>query len=72
MNRRDWLIASAAATGSALTMRFQQRKYSRDFRPKRSRVAILKADQYSDRLDELVYDGLRLFNLNVRWEIRSA
>jgi uncharacterized protein (DUF362 family) len=67
MNRRDWFIASAAATGSALTMmRLQQRKYSRDLRPKRSRVAILYADQYSDKLDELVYDGLHLFNLNVR------
>jgi uncharacterized protein (DUF362 family) len=67
MNRRDWLIASAATTGSALTMmRLQKRKYSRDLRPKRSRVAILHANQYSDKLDELVYDGLRLFNLNVR------
>jgi uncharacterized protein (DUF362 family) len=67
MNRRDWFIASAAATGSALTMmRLQQRKYSRDLRPKRSRVAVLHADQYSDKLDEFVYDGLRLFNLNVR------
>src|SRR5207249_3255020 len=66
MNKRDWLIASAAATGSALIMRLQQRKYSRDLRPKRSRVAILHTDQYSDKLDELVYQGLRLFNLNVR------
>src|SRR2546427_10942733 len=66
MNRRDWLIASAAMTGSALTMRLQRRKYSRDLRPKRSRVAVLHADQYSDKLDELVYDGLGLFNLNVR------
>src|SRR6266568_8532365 len=67
MNRRDWLITSAAGTGSALTMmRLQQRKYSQDLRPKRSRVAILHTDQYSDKLDELVYQGLRLFNLNVR------
>src|SRR6266700_662067 len=66
MNRRDWLIASAAVTGAAMTMRLQQRKYSRDLRPKRSRVAILRIDQYSDKLDELVYEGLRLFNLNVR------
>src|SRR3989454_2616572 len=66
MNRRDWLTASAAVTGSALTMRFQRRKYSRDFRPKTSRVAVLNADQYSDKLDQLVLDGLRLFNLNVR------
>src|SRR6266568_7935696 len=67
MNRRDWLITSAAGTGSALTMmRLQQRKYTRDLRPNRSRVAILHTDQYSDKLDELVYDGLRLFNLDVR------
>src|SRR6266705_1094316 len=66
MKRRDWLIAAAAVTGSALTVRLQQRQYSRDLRPKRSRVAIMHADQYSDKLDELVYDGLRLFNLTVR------
>ena len=66
MDRRDWLIASAAATGTAVTMRLRQRNYTRDFRPKRSRVAILNADQYSDKLDDLVHDGLRLFNLDVR------
>src|SRR5688572_6633475 len=66
MNRRDWLIASAAVTGSALAWGWQQREYSRDLRPKRSRVAILHTEQYSDRLDQLVYDGLRLFNLDVR------
>src|SRR5437870_6664544 len=66
MNRRNWLVASAAVTGSALTMRFQRPKYSRDLRPPRSRVAVLHADQYSDRLDNLIYEGLRLFDLNVR------
>ena len=65
MNRRDWLIGSAAITGSALTVRLQGRKYARDLRPKHSRIAILHADQYSDKLDELIYDGLRLFKLNV-------
>src|SRR5213594_2414492 len=66
MNRRDCLVAAAAVTGSALTMRFQGRKYSRDLRPKVSRVATLHADQYSDKLDELVFDGVRLFRLDVR------
>ena len=67
MNRRDWLVASAAATGSFFTMMSLRRpKYFRDLRPKRSRIAILHADQYTDKLDELVYRGLRLFNLNVR------
>jgi uncharacterized protein (DUF362 family) len=47
-------------------MGLHEPKYSRDLRPKRSRVAILHTDQYSDKLDGLVYDGLRLFNLNVR------
>src|SRR5262249_41443612 len=66
MNRRDWLIGSAAVTGSALTLKFQRQKYSQDVRPKRSRVAILNADRYSDKLDELVYQGLRLFDLDIR------
>src|SRR5947199_1101889 len=66
MNRRDWLTASAPVTGSVLTMRFHRKKYSRDFRPKISRVATLHADQYSDKLDQLVFDGLRLFHLDVR------
>jgi uncharacterized protein (DUF362 family) len=47
-------------------MSLHRRKYRRDLRPKRSRIAILHADQYTDKLDELVYRGLRLFNLNVR------
>jgi len=59
MNRRDWLVASGAATGSALTMiGLQRHKYSRDLRPKYSRVAILHTEQYSDKLDELVYQAL--------------
>jgi uncharacterized protein (DUF362 family) len=67
MKRRDWFVASAAATGSALTMmRLQRRKYARDLRPKRSRVAILHVEQYSEKLDKLIYDGLRLFGLNIR------
>jgi uncharacterized protein (DUF362 family) len=66
MNRRDWLAASAAATGSALTFGFQKARYSRDLRPARSRVAVLHADQYSDKLDALIYEGLQMFDLKVR------
>jgi len=47
-------------------VRFQRQKYSRDLRPPRSRVAVLPSDQYSDRLDNLIYEGLSLFDLNVR------
>ena len=65
MDRRDWLVASAAVTGSAFATHFQQPKYYRDLRPRRSRVAFVRADQYSDKLDELMLKGLRLFNMNV-------
>jgi uncharacterized protein (DUF362 family) len=66
MNRRDLLITSAAVTGSALTAGLECKKYSRDLRPKRSRIAILHADHYSDKLEDVVYEALLLFNLNVR------
>jgi uncharacterized protein (DUF362 family) len=67
MNRRDWVIASAAVTGSLLTMkRCKEPKYFVDLRPKLSRLAILRVDAYSDKLNQLVYEGLRLFRLNIR------
>src|SRR5437867_4547015 len=66
MNRRDWLVASAAVTGSALTVGYRQQKHFSDLRPKHSRIAILHASEYSDKLGELLYAGLRLFDLNVR------
>ena len=66
MNRRDLLLASAATTGAALTAYFRSRRFVRDVRPSRSRVAVLSADRYSEGLDQLVYDGIRLFNLDVR------
>jgi uncharacterized protein (DUF362 family) len=67
MNRRDWVIASAAVTGSLLTMKQRNEpKYFEDLRPKRSRLAILNVDAYSDKLNQLVYEGLRLFRLSIR------
>ena len=38
----------------------------RDRRPRRSRVAIISAEQYSERLEELLLSGLREFHLNLR------
>jgi len=66
MNRRDLLVASAAVAGSALSAQFRRREYFRDRRPSRSRVAVLPADRYSDNLEQLIHDGIRPFNLNVR------
>src|SRR5262252_7382657 len=66
MNRRDWIIASAAVSGSLTMKRFHEPNYAQDLRPKRSRLAILHIDRYSDKLNQLVDEGLRLFNLQIR------
>lgn len=66
MNRRDWLAASAAVGGSALVWSQQQRPFKFDLRPRRSRVAVLPAEVYSDALEQLVFDGIRLFHLDLR------
>ena len=67
VTRRDFLIGSAAlAAGTAVTAPFLLPKYHSDQRPKRSRVAILHAPQYSDQLDQVIASGLRLFPINVR------
>jgi uncharacterized protein (DUF362 family) len=66
VTRRDLLIGSAAlAAGAAVTAPFLLPKYHSDQRSKRSRVAVLHAVQYSQKLDQLVAAGLRLFPINV-------
>ena len=65
--RRDFLIGSAAlAAGTTVTAPFFVPKYHSDQRPKRSRVAILDASQYSQQLDQILAAGLRLFPIDVR------
>lgn len=65
--RRDFLIGSAAlGAGAFVSAPFFLPKYDFDRRPERSRVAVLVADQYSQKLDELLRAGLQLFALNVR------
>ena len=53
------------AAGTAVTAPFLLPKYHSDQRPKRSRVAILHAQQYSQELDQLLAAGLHLFPINV-------
>jgi uncharacterized protein (DUF362 family) len=67
VNRRDCVVAFAAAIGALSTIQARRPKHFRDLRRRpHSRVAIIRAYEYSDKLDQIVFDGLRLFGLNVR------
>jgi uncharacterized protein (DUF362 family) len=66
LTRRDFLIGSVAlAVGASVSTPFFLPKYRFDRRPKRSRVAVLRAEQYCPQLDQILGEGLRLFPINV-------
>lgn len=54
------------AAGASVSTPFFVPKYHWDRRPKRSRVAVLHAEQYSQQLDQILGEALRLFPVNVR------
>ena len=65
--RRDFLIGSTAlAAGASVSVPFFLPKYHSVQRPKRSRVAILHVEQYSQEIDQVLAAGLRLFPINVQ------
>ena len=66
MNRRDCLATAAAVWGGAVVWAYQRRQHGPNLRPTRSRIALLHAEEYSDRLDELIFEGVRLFDLDLR------
>ncbi|MGH9631086.1 MAG: DUF362 domain-containing protein [Bryobacteraceae bacterium] len=68
MNRRQFAAAAVGtATGGAFIKLYTPPYvYARDQRPRRSRIAILPAESYSAKLDESLYEGLRLFALNIK------
>jgi len=66
MTRRSLLAGSVGlAAGAATAAPFFLPKYDRDQRPARSRVAIVRADEYSERLEGALMNALRLFDLNI-------
>jgi uncharacterized protein (DUF362 family) len=67
LTRRDFLIGSAVlAAGASVSVPFLLPKYHSVQRPKRSRVAILHVEQYSQQIDQILAAGLRLFPINVQ------
>ena len=65
--RRDFLVGAASlGIGGVIRLSSLLPKYRFDRRPKRSRVAILNVEQYSDKIGETLAAGLALFRLNVR------
>lgn len=68
MNRRRFTGVAAGFAGGAVLLKNEAPPswLASDQRPARSRVAILTAAAYSDKLDGIVYEGLRLFDLQLR------
>ncbi len=67
ITRRDFIIGTTAlGAGASISAPFFLPKYHFNRRPKRSRVAILHAEQYSQELDHVLLKGLQLFPLDVR------
>jgi uncharacterized protein (DUF362 family) len=67
LDRRNFLVSAAAlAAGASVSVPFLLPKYHSDRRAKRSRVAILNVDRYSQRIDEILASGLRLFRIEVQ------
>src|ERR1700687_278826 len=67
-DRRRLIISAAgvAAGGMATARLLPDEMLLRDRRPRRSRVAIFSAEQYLERLEDLLFSGLREFRLNLR------
>ncbi|MGH9351905.1 MAG: DUF362 domain-containing protein, partial [Terriglobia bacterium] len=64
------MIRSGARRGLALSaarsLPFLVPRFDHDRRPTRSRVAIVPASQYSAALEDVLWNALQLFNLNLR------
>jgi uncharacterized protein (DUF362 family) len=66
LDRRRFLGSSMGVAATAgMTAEWTWPKHSVSYRRPRSAVAVLNADEYSGKIEELVLDGLRLFRLKV-------
>ena len=66
LDRRRFVgCAAGTVTTTALAAEWVWPKHSISYRKPRSFVAVLEADEYSENIEELLFDGLRLFHLNV-------
>lgn len=66
MNRQGDNIGHRRSFGEiAASFPFLVRRFDVDRRPARSRVAILDADKYSESLADILFEGLKLFALDV-------
>jgi uncharacterized protein (DUF362 family) len=67
LDRRRLMVSTAGlAVGGMTTARLlPEEMLLRDRRPQRSRVAVISAEEYSERLDEVLLSGLREFRLNL-------
>jgi uncharacterized protein (DUF362 family) len=63
--RRFGWTAAALAASSAAGISAHPPRHSVSYRKPQSRVAILEADEYSSKLDDLIFQGLQLFRLNL-------
>ena len=65
--RRLIISAAGVAVGGMATARLlPEEMLLRDRRPRRSRVAIIAAQEYSESLEGVLVSGLREFHLNLR------
>src|SRR5713101_148355 len=68
LDRRRLVVSAAGlAVGGMTTARLlPEEMLLRDRRPQRSRVAVISAEEYSERLDHVLVLALREFHLNLR------
>ena len=70
IRRRDFLVGAAAVTAvAAVSLPQLMPHYHFVRRPKRSRVAILHVNEYSEQIEEILFRGLQLFPLDTRGKV---